>query len=321
MSYSRGVNAIEVEGLGKRFDAHWAVRDLSFEVEVGEVFGLLGPNGAGKTSTLRVLAGLYRLDEGRAQVLGHALKAGQSGGRGLRAQIGLLTEGPGFYPRLSALYNLVHFGRLYGLTTREAEARALQLMGRFRLAEHRHKAVSQLSRGMRQKLALARALLHRPRLVLLDEPTVGLDPEATREVRELIAELASEGVTLVLCTHHLDEVERLCRRAAVVAGRLIALHSLAPQAGEGEALIFELAGAFTPGQLEAFRAGLPPGLRASSAGPQRLRVEAAGPDAIPEAFAAATAAGLRLLSAIPERTPLEQSYLELVRGAASEETP
>ncbi len=230
---------IEARGLSKSFGGRRACWDLSFEVAEGEVFGLLGPNGAGKTTTLRMLAGLYAPDAGNALVAGCPIAAGRAGGPELRRRVGLLTEQPGFYDRLTALENLLHFARLYGVPRAEADARARRLLQRFQLDAHRDRFFAELSRGMKQKLAIARALLHAPQVVLLDEPTVGLDPEAAREVRATIAELAADRTTLVLCTHDLDEVERLCSRAAFVAGQLLAVHAVgraAPAGLRGEAL-------------------------------------------------------------------------------------
>ncbi len=224
----RAVPAIEARGLAKSFAGRRALWDLSFTVEAGEVFGLLGPNGAGKTTTLRILAGLLAPDAGSATIAGCAVSPGVTGGALLRGRIGLLTEQPGFYNRLSARENLVVFGKLQGLAAHEAGTRADKLLARFQLAPHASRPFAVLSRGMKQKLAIARALLHEPAVILLDEPTVGLDPEATREVRDLVGELAAEKRTIVLCTHHLDEVERLCARAAFVAGRLLAVHEVKP---------------------------------------------------------------------------------------------
>src|SRR5438876_5044197 len=177
--------AIEAVGLTKSLGARRACWDVSFDVRRGEVFGLLGPNGAGKTTTLRMLAGLYAPDAGTARVAGHEIAPRKAGGAALRARVGLLTESPGFYDRLTARENLRFFAQLYG-AAKAPDA----LLERFALKEHAGRPFAELSRGMKQKLAIARALLHEPEVVLLDEPTVGLDPEATREVRAVIAELA-----------------------------------------------------------------------------------------------------------------------------------
>jgi ABC-2 type transport system ATP-binding protein len=232
--------AIEAHGLGKSFGGRFACRDVSFAVERGEVFGFLGPNGAGKTTTLRMLAGLFAPDAGTARVAGCEIAPGRPGGPELRAKVGLLTESPGFYDRLTARENLVYFARLQ--RAREPERKSDALLERFALRHHADRPFAELSRGMKQKLAIARALVHDPEVIFLDEPTVGLDPEATREVRNLVADLAATEATIVLCTHHLEEVERLCSRAAFIAGRLVAVHEIR----RGNLLRIELAAPFQP---------------------------------------------------------------------------
>ena len=177
------VNAIETLGLTRRFDGRVAVDELTVTVAAGSVFGFLGPNGAGKTTTVRMLAGLIQPTSGDAVVAGHRVTADADA---LRGAVGILTETPGLYDRLSARQNLRYFARLYDLTVAQADdevARYLRLLG---LWDRRDDPVGTFSKGMRQKLAIARALLHDPAVVFLDEPTAGLDPEAARVVREFI---------------------------------------------------------------------------------------------------------------------------------------
>ena len=202
---------IRTEGLTKRFGRLTAVDRLDLEVREGEVFGFLGPNGAGKTTTLRLLCALIAPTAGTAEVAG--LRLGRDDAR-IRASVGILTEHPGLYERLTAVENLRFFASLYGLTPGTAKAQVdhfLDLMG---LGEERDRPVATFSRGMKQKMAIARAALHEPRILFLDEPTTGLDPDAARTVRDLIRSLASEGRTVFLCTHNLDEADRLCERIA-----------------------------------------------------------------------------------------------------------
>jgi ABC-2 type transport system ATP-binding protein len=292
--------AIEAHGLAKSFGGRIACRDVSFSVERGEVFGLLGPNGAGKTTTLRMLAGLYAPDAGTANVAGCAIAAGRAGGPALRARVGLLTESPGFYDRLTARENLIYFARLQ--QARDPARRSDALIERFALRDHAQRPFAELSRGMKQKLAIARALVHEPEVILLDEPTVGLDPEATREVRSLVGELAAEHRTLVLCTHHLEEVERLCSRAAFIAGRLVAVHEIRRE----NLLRVELAAPFAPDGVRA----LCHSLRLS--GSTLLiepRVE------VPEIVAALVRSGARIASVAPHRDPLEDAWLQLLAEA------
>ena len=202
---------VRTEKLTKRFGDLVAVDGIDLDVREGEVFGYLGPNGAGKTTTLRLLCALIAPTSGGAEVAGFRL--GRDDAR-IRASVGILTEQPGLYERQSAWDNLVFFATLYGLKDRAARSQAeryLRLMG---LWERRAEAVATFSRGMKQKMAIARAALHEPRVLFLDEPTTGLDPDAAKTVREFIIQLRGEGRTVFLCTHNLDEADRLCDRIA-----------------------------------------------------------------------------------------------------------
>jgi ABC-2 type transport system ATP-binding protein len=296
----QGLIAIEANDLGKSFGGRAACTGISFAVKRGEVFGLLGPNGAGKTTTLRMLAGLYAPDTGTARVAGFDIAPGKPGGPGLRAKVGLLTEQPGFYDRLTARENLIYFGKLYAAA--DAPARAAKLLDRFALTSHADRPFAELSRGMKQKLAIARALLHEPEVIFLDEPTVGLDPEATREVRSVIEELAAERATIVLCTHHLDEVERLCSRAAFIAGRLIAVHEMSRK----ELLKIELAQPFEAASIR-------PLCKSLERQGNVLLIEPLAE--VPDIVAALVAAGARVVSVSPHRDPLEEAWLQLSQEA------
>ena len=214
---------IRTEALTKRFPAYGkkssetlAVEDLSLEVLKGEVFGFLGPNGAGKTTTVRLLCALIAPTQGRAWVDGHRIG---DANEAIRAKVGILTETPGLYAKLDAVANLSFFAKLYGVADISGQvAKYLKMLG---LWDRRHQLVGSFSKGMRQKLAIARALLHEPPLLFLDEPTSGLDPEAARVVRDFIEELRGQGRTIFICTHNLDEADRLCDRIAVIKQRLI----------------------------------------------------------------------------------------------------
>ncbi len=195
-----------------------AVNDLSIDVRKGEVFGFLGPNGAGKTTTVRMLASLIAPSRGKAVINGHAV--GQDD-QSIRRSVGILTETPGMYERLSALKNLTIFAKLYGVADPAGQVQKyLRMLG---LWERRFDEAGSFSKGMRQKLAIARAILHEPEILFLDEPTSGLDPEAAKLVRDFIEELKAEGRTIFLCTHNLDEADRLCDRIAIFKTRLITL--------------------------------------------------------------------------------------------------
>ncbi|MGE5618710.1 MAG: ABC transporter ATP-binding protein [Sphingomonadaceae bacterium] len=209
---------IEIENLTKRFGDREAVKDLTLDVREGEVLGLLGPNGAGKTTTVRMLSCLVAPTSGRATVGG--LLVGRDDTR-IREIVGILTESPGLYERFSALQNLEYFARLYGLEEKQRGSQVERYLRALGLWERRHEPVSGFSKGMKQKIAIARALIHEPRVLFLDEPTAALDPESARTVRDFVEELRSEGRTIVLCTHNLDEADRLCDRIAILKQCLI----------------------------------------------------------------------------------------------------
>ncbi|HEX7734376.1 MAG TPA: ABC transporter ATP-binding protein [Ktedonobacteraceae bacterium] len=212
------MNAIEISRLTRVFGERVAVQDLTLAIPAGSVFGFLGPNGAGKTTTVRMLAALIAPSSGSALVAGHEL--GKENEQ-IRRAVGILTETPGLYDRLSARQNLLFFARLYGLDGQKAEGQVERYLRMLDLWERRNDRVGGFSKGMRQKLAIARALLHEPEVVFLDEPTSGLDPEAARTVRQFIAELRSEGRTIFLTTHNLHEADELCDQVGVFRTRLL----------------------------------------------------------------------------------------------------
>jgi ABC-2 type transport system ATP-binding protein len=207
---------IKTTGLTRRFGDLTAVDGLDLHIERGEVFGFLGPNGAGKTTTVRMLAALIAPTAGTASIGGRTL--GENN-RAIRQSVGVLTETPGLYKRLSAWDNLLFFAKLYGIDAPEKQVE--KYLKLFELWDRRNGLAGTFSKGMRQKLALARALLHEPEILFLDEPTAGLDPEAAKTVRELIEALRSEDRTIFLCTHNLDEADRLCDRIALFKSRLL----------------------------------------------------------------------------------------------------
>jgi ABC-2 type transport system ATP-binding protein len=211
---------IEIKNLTKRFygrgEGIVAVDNLSLSVAPGQIFGFLGPNGAGKTTTIRMLTCLLRPTSGTASINGFAI--GQDD-QAIRARVGLLTETPGLYDTMSAEKNLTLFGRLYGL--RDATKQAHRFLKMLDLWDRRRDAAGTFSKGMKQKLAIARAALHNPDVLFLDEPTSGLDPDVAKLVRDFILELKSDGRTIFLCTHNLDEADRLCDVIGIFKHRLI----------------------------------------------------------------------------------------------------
>ncbi len=211
---------IETRGLTKHFGDFVAVQDVNICVHPGEVLALLGPNGAGKTTTVRMLTAILRPTAGTARVAGFDIL---TQAEYVRASVGVLTEHHGLYTRMSGSEYLDFFGRLYGLDEKFARKRAQALAARFGLAEVLDRRLGEYSKGMRQKLALVRAMLHDPPVLLLDEPTSAMDPQSARQVRDAIRDLRGDGRTIVLCTHNLPEAEELADRIAIIRrGRIIA---------------------------------------------------------------------------------------------------
>ena len=217
--------------LSRSYNGVPAVEDLSFEIPEGKLFTLLGPNGAGKTTTVRLLLGLIAPDTGTASIAGYEL--GQKN-NALRSVCGLLTETPGFYDRMSAWENLIFFSQLYRIHPTVYEQRLEHHLRAMNLWERRHSLVGTFSKGMKQKLAIIRTILHEPKVIFMDEPTAGLDPEASLMVREMIGKLKGEGRTIVVCTHNLDEAQRLADIVGILNRRLLVCDTLANlQSGGG----------------------------------------------------------------------------------------
>ena len=301
--------------LTRRFENRVAVDDLSFEIAPGQIFALLGPNGAGKTTTLRMLAGLIKPTSGAVHVDGEQMTAQASH---LRGRIGFLTEAPGLWDRLSVYDNLVVYARLQGaIPPRRAVEAALDLFG---IANRAGDPTAQLSKGLKQRVALARTLLHNPSIVLLDEPTAGLDPESAHDARALILRLREQQRAVVISTHNLDEVDRVADLVGVLRTRLIALDT--PDAlrsrlfGKRVSItVAEQALRFEPIVL--------------AAGGQDVRTDhdtisvAVDGDSrgAPAIVKALVEAGARIVSVIPEERPLEEVYLRLLRDGTPEGVP
>ncbi len=287
-----------------------AVEGLTLDVPRGEVFGFLGPNGAGKTTTVRMLTGLIAPSSGQATING--LRLGEQN-QAIRRSVGLLTETPGMYDRLSALKNLTIFARLYGVAdANEQVEKYLRMLG---LWERRFDEAGSFSKGMRQKLAIARALLHEPPLLFLDEPTSGLDPEAAHMVRDFIAELKNAGRTIFLCTHNLDEADRLCDRIAIFKTHLIEVDT--PQALRqrlfGRTVVFHLR-ELNPGWVEAVQAM--PFVQSVQSRANRLLVRLSDPEAQnPLLIRRLVELGADLQFVGELRASLEDIYLNLIREA------
>lgn len=213
------MNAIEVEKLSRTFNGLQAVDNISFSVEAGEIFGFLGHNGAGKTTTIRMLSGQLLPSSGGARVAGCDVITEQ---RRLKPLIGVVSEHQNLYERMSGRENLEFAARLYGQNLRRVDDALEQVA----LLDRAKDNVRNYSNGMKQRLLIARALLHRPQIVFLDEPTRGLDPVVGREIRRLILDLSKQGVTVFLTTHYMEEADQLCSRVAFLSeGRIVALNT------------------------------------------------------------------------------------------------
>jgi len=301
---------LTADRLTRRFGSRLAVDDLSFRLARGEILALLGPNGAGKTTTLRMLAALIEPSAGRVQINGEPVTR-QTAGR-LRGRIGLLTEAPGLWDRLTVRENLRVYARLHGLPAPDSAVDAS--LDTFEIRDRANDPAAQLSKGLKQRVALARTLLHNPDIILLDEPTSGLDPESAREVRDLVLRLQREGRSILLSTHNLDEVDRVATRVAVLRTKLLALDTPA-------ALRASLFGAHVrialTGDAEPFTDALRrAGAARVTASHHALSVDLAdGRVSTPALVRALVAAGAEIESVMPEQPSLEQVYLRLV-GAA-----
>jgi ABC-2 type transport system ATP-binding protein len=302
--------ALHASGLGRRFGDRWAVRGISLDVRRGEVLGLLGPNGAGKTTTVRLLTALIEPSEGTAAIDGFDVRERPDD---VRTRVGILTETPGLYDKLSARANLDFFGRLYGLDQATRAARIEHYLRLFDVWDRRDDVAGTFSKGMKQKLAIARALLHDPAVVFLDEPTAALDPEAAFVVREAIEQLRRAGRTIVLATHNLDEADRLCDRIAFVRGGLLRVDS--PARLRGDHGIRRLTVRSAAPVADAVQAGLGAlaGVDAVEAIDGVLHLDADDPAAIaPTVVRALVSAGVDVVEVRVERTSLEQIYFDVM---------
>jgi len=302
--------AIRTQGLTRDFGSLRAVDHLDLEVRRGALFGFLGPNGAGKTTTIRLLLGLIHPTDGRAWVLGNELPAQADQAR---MRCGALLEHTGLYERLSAADNLEFYGRVWRMTSNERRGRSRELLTRFGLWERRGETVGSWSRGMKQKLAIARALLNRPEVLFLDEPTSGLDPVAAAALHEDLLGLAGgDGVTIFLTTHNLAEAEKLCDEVAVIRqGRLAAVGAPAELRARSGAPRVEISGhGFTGIMIDQLRARPEVARVELSEGGLKIELRQAG-DAAP-LVALLAASGAQIEEVRKGAPSLEEAFLDLV---------
>jgi ABC-2 type transport system ATP-binding protein len=282
---------------------------LSLQVGRGTVFGFLGPNGSGKTTTIRLLLGLLDADEGQAEVLGLDTRTHADE---IRARCGALLENNGLYERLSAADNLDYYGRIWHLTKAEREARTRDLLEPLELYERRDEPIGRWSRGMKQKLAVARTLVHRPEVVFLDEPSAGLDPVASAALRQDLRRLAArEGVTIFLTTHNLAEAEELCTQVGVIGrGRLLATGSPDELRTRGSVPRLHVSGRFPVGAVEQMRTN--PLVKRVEQQDGQWVIDVADLARTHELVALMVHLGVQIDEVVREKADLEQVFLDLV---------
>ena len=305
-------DVIACQDLTFSYDGFQALRGMTFSVQKGQVFALLGPNGAGKTTTIRVLNGLLRPSAGQCSVLG--LNPGEQGAE-IRRRTGVLTETPALYERMTAWQNLYFFGALSDMSTAQIEERGSFYLHALDLEDCAGDRVETYSKGMKQRLALARALLHDPELLFLDEPTSGMDPYAARQVEELIYRISKdEGRSVILCTHRLFEAEKVCDYVAVMQhGRVAAagtLDELRRRITPEIRVRFEFQQAPAP-ELAAQAGKFPRVLSLDGGGTAVWNVRLETIETVPSLVAFLTTNGAAVLSVIPHRATLEEIYLKL----------
>jgi len=307
---------IQISSLTRRFGEKNAVDQLTLEVQAGEIFGFLGHNGAGKTTTVRLLNGVLEPTSGDARVLG---LDPQIEGPALRAKTGVLTETPSLDERLTARDNLSIYADLYDVPRGDVPGRVDSLLSEFELADRADEKVGGYSKGMKQRLALARALLHKPEVLFLDEPTSSLDPVAARHVHSLVENLAQrEGCTVFLCTHNLVEAQKLCDRVAVMEyGRLVALGTpsdLTRQYVKRLDIDLEV----DPVQMESTMQILQKLPELVIAPPKHekgtITLTLSGREAIPELLSVLVQKGLHIYRLAPQEANLEEVYFALHGG-------
>ena len=321
---------IEAQSLTRRFGAVTAVSNVSLNVPDGSLLALLGPNGAGKTTTVRMLSGLLAPTEGTAIVNGYDVRRDATI---VRTTVGLVTDAPGLFEQMTLPDYLDFFGNLYGMPSRDRVRRAQELIEIFELSAHQKEKLAGFSKGMKQKVALARALIHEPAVLFLDEPTSGLDPLSTRSVRELILSLKHARRSIILCTHDLDEAERLADTVALIRqGQIIACDT--PDAlrarASGDTLVrIELAGDF-PFALEALQriegliepqwSSLPP-VPDNDVRMQLLEYSSVQPQSVnPQVLTLLIQAGAQIVSVTHKHSTLEDVYTSAMGSGRDQHT-
>ncbi len=305
---------IQAESLSKRFNHFLAVDRVSLQVKAGQVLALLGPNGAGKTTTLRMLTSVLRPTDGWARVAGYDVVTQPAA---VRASVGVLTEQHGLYGRMNAVEYLDFFGQVYHIQPEARRMRTDELLEQFGLAEDRKRRIGEYSKGMRQKLALARALFHNPPVLLMDEPTSAMDPESAHLVRDAIQGLRSANRAIIVCTHNLAEAEELADKIAIIQrGRIII-------AGEVEQIKNHLLGApqfevRLAADITGRKLHLPDGITLVDQGPDWFRYQTDDPmQANPQVLQSLVSQDIPVVELTEVARSLEKVYLQAVGAAIS----
>ncbi len=310
------MSSIEANSLCKMFGTFTAVDDVSLHVKPGEILALLGPNGAGKTTTIRMLASILKPTRGSAKIAGYDIAHEQEA---VRSVVGLLTEQHGLYTRMRAAEYLDFFGSVYGIDSSTIQQRTRTLLGEYKLQESAGLRLGQYSKGMRQKLALVRALLHEPQILLLDEPTSAMDPESAHHVRSSIVELRSANRAIIVCTHNLFEAEALADRIAIIRrGKIIANDSPVELKRKmvGDPIMELRLACSLDGALEH----LPEGIVKIASGDTWVRYSTSQPEIVnPKTLSSLAKAGIPVVTLSRVERSLEEVYLQVVREDDSQE--
>lgn len=302
---------IETNDLSKQFHDFMAVDGVNLSVQGGQILALLGQNGAGKTTTVRMLTALLNPSRGWARVAGYDVV---KNGHDVRASVGVLTEQHGLYMRMTAIEYLDFFGQVYGLDTNERKRRSNNLLEYFGLMEAAKRRVGEYSKGMRQKLALARAMIHQPGVLLLDEPTSAMDPESARLVRDEIARLKSSSRTIVICSHNLTEVEALADKIAIIYRGQILIQGTLEELKRDVLGVPEYVVKFAEAVNQDFE--LPSGVEVISQTPSSLKVRVAEAErSNPELLNMFASKKIPVVALQEEMRTLEQVYLKVMAQA------
>ena len=309
-------NVIALDKVSKTLTNRQVLKDISFAVEQGDIFGYLGPNGAGKTTTIRVILGLFPPDSGQVSILGNDVSHDYA-----REKVGFVLETDGLYDNITAYENLDYYCQIYGMTSVVKSKRIDEMLELVDLSDRAEDKVSSYSKGMRQKLALARAMVHEPDLLILDEPTAAVDPTGQIEVRQIILNLAHRGKTIFLSSHNLDETQRVCNRIALIDHGEIKLYGkldeLRKEKGEREIAIDT--GAETPEETSLLDKLVPqiealPYVTSCRREAQRLYLQLDGWKDISEIVAMISGENIVVEEATKSETSLEEIYAEVVKG-------